>query len=105
MSKFINRGYQSKTSKDCKVSNLSEEEIEKIISSSEDLIFTYLTTYLSKEQLQTFKEGNTSLISLGVCTGILNSINDELQVTINEHLCILDTDTLNKFKEDIIRDF
>lgn len=107
MNKFISRpnSYQSKTSVDCKVSNLSEREINSIIKQSKELLFLYLSSYLNNEQLKEFKKGETTIISLGICTGMLNSINDELQSKVNEHLCILDTDTLNKFESDIHRDF
>lgn len=97
--------YQNKTSKDCKVSNLSEAVINKIIKNSEELILILLKNFLDKEQIKQFKKGDATLISLGVCTGMLNEVNDRLQTDINTNLCILDTDTLDKFKSDIRRDF
>lgn len=97
--------YQNKTSKDCKVSNLSEAAINKIIKNSEELILILLKNFLDKEQIKQFKKGDVTLISLGVCTGMLNEVNDRLQADINTNLCILDTDTLDKFKSDIRRDF
>lgn len=97
--------YTSKSSKDCKVSNLTEAQLDNLIKKSESLLLVCLGEFLNKEQIKQFKEGNTTLISLGICTGMLNKTNEELQSKINSNLCVLDTDTLNKFKDDIRRDF
>ena len=97
--------YTSKSSKDCKVSNLTEAQLDNLIKKSESLLLILLKIYLTKEQIKEFSKGDITLISLGICTGMLNAVNEELQSKINSNLCILDTDTLDKFKGDIRRDF
>ena len=96
--------YQNKTSNDCRVSNLPENQLNELIKQCEIKLLKSLRRYMSVEQINEYITGDNSLIYYGVCTGMLDIVNLELQ-TINENICILDTDTFTKFIEDIRRDF
>lgn len=104
MSKFKDTAYQSKTSNDCRVSNLSKDKLNTLANKAERELLKSLERYLDTHSIKKFRKGDKTLIELGVCSGMLNVVNEELQL-IDEHLCVLDTDTLNKFKNDILRDF
>ena len=87
-----------------KIDNLEEQDLKNLINKSVIVLLKELSKYMTPLNLKKFKEGNTSLTKLGICTGITTLIDPELH-KIRKEICILDTDTLDKFKADIIRDF
>ncbi len=87
-----------------RVSELPEESIITITNNAARLLLKELPKYTSPENVKLFKLGDTPLAQIGICEGITTLIDPVLQ-TYNKHLCILSTDTLKKFKQDIKRDF
>lgn len=98
--------YQNRTSNDCRVSNLNKSELDIFVNKALLIVIStiYENELLSKENLEIFKTGDVPLKDLKICTGITLIIDENLK-TLHPELCIIPEDSLNKFKEDIIRDF
>lgn len=87
-----------------KVDSLEEQPLKNLINKSVIVLLKELGKYMTPANLKEFKKGKTPLNKLGICTGITTLVDVELNKIRNE-ICILDTDTLNKFRDDITRDF
>lgn len=90
--------------KKSRISNLNERDLQNLINRSVLVLLKELSKYTSKENIQLFKKGKTSLLDIGICNGITLLLDKKLQ-TINKNICILAHDTLNKFKLDIEKEF
>ena len=87
-----------------KVDSLKEQPLKNLINKSVIVLLNELDKYMTPYNLKEFKKGKTPLHKLGICTGVTTLIDVELN-KIRKEICILDTDTLDKFKADITRDF
>lgn len=87
-----------------KVSELSEQAVTNLTNNAVRILLKEIPKYTSDDNVKLFKQGKTPLAKIGICEGITTLIDVVLQEH-NKHLCILSTDTLDKFKKDIKRDF
>jgi len=87
-----------------RISNLDKQPLTNFVNNAVVILLQSLSKYLSVKDLNEFKKGKTALNKYGICNGITLLIDEDLKL-LHKQLCILDTDTLSKFKEDIRRDF
>jgi phosphoribosylformylglycinamidine (FGAM) synthase-like amidotransferase family enzyme len=96
------RGY--KLDKRNRISELNSTELLSLTNRACIVLLKSVEKYTTKEGLEKFRKGKTSLLDIGICNGITLLIDKELK-TVNKHICILAHDTLNKFKADIKKEF